>query len=64
MSHAWIDGRPVPLHAATAEAARLLAASRVPVVAGMGFVMIGILYVGAPLPVRAICSHAWDWPGG
>jgi formylmethanofuran dehydrogenase subunit B len=36
MSHAWIDGRPVPLHAATAEAARLLAASRVPVVAGMG----------------------------
>ena len=36
MSHAWIDGRPVPLHAATAEAATLLAASRVPVVAGMG----------------------------
>jgi formylmethanofuran dehydrogenase subunit B len=36
MSHAWIDGRPVPLHAATAEAARLLTASRVPVVAGMG----------------------------
>ena len=36
MSHAWIDGRPVALHAATAEAARLLAASRVPVVAGLG----------------------------
>lgn len=36
MSHAWIDGRPVALHAATAEAARLLAASHVPVVAGLG----------------------------
>jgi formylmethanofuran dehydrogenase subunit B len=36
MSHAWIDGRPVALHVATAEAARLLAASRVPVVAGLG----------------------------
>jgi formylmethanofuran dehydrogenase subunit B len=36
MGHAWIDGRPVALHAATAEAARLLGASRVPVVAGLG----------------------------
>jgi formylmethanofuran dehydrogenase subunit B len=36
MSHAWIDGRPVALHVATAEAARLLAGSRVPVVAGLG----------------------------
>jgi formylmethanofuran dehydrogenase subunit B len=36
MSHAWIDGRPVALHVATAEAARLLAASRAPVVAGLG----------------------------
>jgi formylmethanofuran dehydrogenase subunit B len=36
MGYAWIDGRAVALHAATAEAARLLGASRVPVVAGLG----------------------------
>jgi formylmethanofuran dehydrogenase subunit B len=36
MAHAWIDGRAVTLEAATAEAARLLGASRVPVVAGLG----------------------------
>ena len=36
MGRAWIDGRPVAVHAAIAEAARLLAASRVPVVAGLG----------------------------
>ncbi len=36
MGHAWIDGRSVELHAATAEAAKLLAASRAPVVAGLG----------------------------
>ena len=36
MGHAWIDGRPVALQAAIAEAARLLGASRVPVVAGLG----------------------------
>ena len=36
MAHAWIDGRAVTLQAATAEAARLLGASRVPVVAGLG----------------------------
>jgi formylmethanofuran dehydrogenase subunit B len=36
MDHAWIDGRPVALRAATAEAARLLGASHLPVVAGLG----------------------------
>jgi cytochrome c553 len=36
MSPAWIDGSPVTLDAAAAEAARLLAASRLPVVAGLG----------------------------
>jgi formylmethanofuran dehydrogenase subunit B len=36
MGHAWIDGRAVALQAAIAEAARLLGASRAPVVAGLG----------------------------
>src|SRR5262245_37936999 len=36
MGPAWIDGRPADLEAAAAEAARLLAASRVPVIAGLG----------------------------
>jgi formylmethanofuran dehydrogenase subunit B len=36
MGHAWIDGRPVALHAALSEAARLLEACRAPVVAGLG----------------------------
>src|SRR5262249_51371972 len=36
MDGAWIDGRPVALDAAVAEAARLLATSRLPVIAGLG----------------------------
>jgi formylmethanofuran dehydrogenase subunit B len=36
MDGAWIDGRSVALDAAVAEAARLLAASRLPVIAGLG----------------------------
>jgi formylmethanofuran dehydrogenase subunit B len=36
MSPAWIDGDPVSLDAAAAEAARLLGASRLPVIAGLG----------------------------
>lgn len=36
MGQAWIDGRSVALEAAVAEAARLLAASRLPVIAGLG----------------------------
>lgn len=36
MDHAWIDGRPVELDAACAEAARLLQQSRLPVIAGLG----------------------------
>jgi formylmethanofuran dehydrogenase subunit B len=36
MGGAWIDGRSVALEAAAAEAARLLAASRLPVIAGLG----------------------------
>jgi formylmethanofuran dehydrogenase subunit B len=36
MSLAWIDGDPVSLDAAAAEAARLLGASRLPVIAGLG----------------------------
>jgi formylmethanofuran dehydrogenase subunit B len=36
MDRAWIDGRPVTLKAATAEAAKLLSASRFPVIAGLG----------------------------
>ena len=36
MGDARIDGRPVALEAAIAEAARMLAASRLPVIAGLG----------------------------
>jgi formylmethanofuran dehydrogenase subunit B len=36
MAEAWIDGRPVPLQAAAAEAAKLLSASRLPIIAGLG----------------------------
>ena len=36
MGEARIDGRPVALEAAIAEAARVLAASRLPVIAGLG----------------------------
>jgi formylmethanofuran dehydrogenase subunit B len=36
VGHAWIDGNPVALEAAAAEAARLLSAARLPVIAGMG----------------------------
>jgi formylmethanofuran dehydrogenase subunit B len=36
MGHAWIDGRPVELAAACAEAARLLEQSRLAVIAGLG----------------------------
>lgn len=35
MDHAWIGGKPVPLEAAIAEAARLLGASRLPLIAGL-----------------------------
>jgi formylmethanofuran dehydrogenase subunit B len=36
VGHAWIDGNPVALDAAAAEAARLLSAARLPVIAGLG----------------------------
>jgi formylmethanofuran dehydrogenase subunit B len=36
MANAWIEGRPAAIEAAVAEAAKLLAASRLPVVAGLG----------------------------
>jgi formylmethanofuran dehydrogenase subunit B len=36
MGEAWISGKPVTLQAACAEAARLLAASRAPLIAGLG----------------------------
>jgi formylmethanofuran dehydrogenase subunit B len=36
MADAWIEGRPVAVEAAAAEAAALLAASRLPLVAGLG----------------------------
>lgn len=36
MDQAWIGGKPVPLEAAIAEAARLLGASRLSVIAGLG----------------------------
>src|SRR5262245_40070389 len=36
MHHAWIDGAPAELHTAAATAARLLDASRQPLIAGLG----------------------------
>src|SRR5262249_39853185 len=42
MGHAWIDGRPVELQAACAEAARLLEQSRLPVIAGLGTAVAGV----------------------
>jgi formylmethanofuran dehydrogenase subunit B len=36
MDQAWIGGKPAPLEVAIAEAARLLGASRLPVIAGLG----------------------------
>ena len=36
MDRAWIDGRPVTLKVAVAEAAKLLSTSRFPVIAGLG----------------------------
>ncbi len=36
MADAWIDGRPAALDAAAVQAAQLLAASRLPVIAGLG----------------------------
>lgn len=36
VGHAWIDGRTATLETAAAEAARLLSASRLPVIAGLG----------------------------
>jgi formylmethanofuran dehydrogenase subunit B len=36
MDHAWISGKPAALDAAVAEAAKLLAASRHPLIAGLG----------------------------
>src|SRR5262245_35157346 len=41
MADSWIDGKPATLDAATAEAARRLAASRLPVIAGLGTDMAG-----------------------
>jgi formylmethanofuran dehydrogenase subunit B len=41
MGAAWIDGSPVALDVAAAEAARLLGASRLPVIAGLGTDLAG-----------------------
>lgn len=39
---AWIDGKPVTLQAATVEAARVLSAGRLPVIAGLGTDIAGV----------------------
>jgi formylmethanofuran dehydrogenase subunit B len=41
MDRAWIDGRPVAIDAAIAEAARLLSLSRLPVIAGLDCDVLG-----------------------
>lgn len=50
MDRAWIDGRAVPLKAAITEAASLLGASRVPLIAGLGTDVAG---------ARAAIALAW-----
>ena len=42
MAEAWIRGKPVTLAAAASEAARLLGASRMPVIAGLGTDIAGV----------------------
>src|SRR5262249_18264670 len=58
MDHAWIDGRPVELPAACAEAARLLQQSRLPVIAGLGTDIAGARAAVRPAPrVGAVIDH-------
>ena len=41
MDRAWIEGRPVAIEEAIAEAARLLSRSRLPVIAGLDCDVLG-----------------------
>lgn len=58
MDRAWIDGKEVNLKAATAEAARLLAASRFPLIAGLGTDIAGArAAVALAARIGAVIDH-------
>jgi formylmethanofuran dehydrogenase subunit B len=58
MADAWIDGRPVALRAAAIEAANLLEASRLPVVAGLGTDVAGArAAIGLAAQVGGVIDH-------
>src|SRR5215471_14375560 len=58
MDHAWIDGKPVELEAACAEAARLLQQSRLPVIAGLGTDVDGArAAIALAQRTRAVVDH-------
>jgi formylmethanofuran dehydrogenase subunit B len=58
MARAWIGGKPVPLERALAEAAALLAASRCPLIAGLGTDIAGArAAIGLAERIGAVVDH-------
>src|SRR5436190_16095709 len=58
MADAWIDGSPVALRAAAIEAAKLLKASRLPVVAGLGTDVDGArAAIGLAAQIGGVIDH-------
>ena len=58
MTGAWIEGKPAALAAAAAEAARLIAASRLPVIAGLGTDIAGArAAIALAERVRGVIDH-------
>jgi formylmethanofuran dehydrogenase subunit B len=63
MADAWIEGRPAALDAAVVEAAKLLAASRLPVVAGLGTDVAGArAAVALAQRIGAVVDHMHAGP--
>src|SRR5262249_37309856 len=59
MADAWIDGRAVALRAAAGEAAKLLKASRLPVVAGLGTDVDGArAAIGLAAQIGGVIDHS------
>src|SRR5215468_616621 len=58
MARAWIGGKPVALERALAEAARMLAASRCPLIAGLGTDIAGArAAIGLAERIGAVLDH-------
>ena len=58
MARAWIGGKPAPLERALAEAARLLAASRCPLITGLGTDIAGArAAIGLAERIGAVVDH-------